>query len=229
MEQFGKALALIAQASGAVYFAGGALASAGACHGTGLLLFGISLAFAAGAVGLARGASWAPGFGAGLSVFTAAALLPAVLVPAVAAMVTVLCLGLTGLGLRGMATARTLGERPAEWRLTALSLSAGMATPCLLIFGLSPLTSGFGAAVSTAVAALALTGVAVAFRGRTWGLFAMAAALPFLAMDLGAPSLHPYAAWKHQAAGDAAGVLLLFALVPFVMPALRFLRDGARR
>lgn len=113
-------------------------------------------------------------------------------------------------------------------RLRKTVTRAAASLPAVLIWALLPSQE------SWVVALLAVAGLAAVIRGRTWGLLALGAAsvavsaigphgfpcgahLPF--------GLQPLAGLPASVGPSLAAVLLAFAVLPFVRPAVAFLRD----
>jgi hypothetical protein len=214
----GHAMSTLGLLGGAAYFLW-----AFASHGAVPLFLAFAIAFGVAARGVQLRRYWAPGYATGLSLLTLALLAPLRSVPEVTVLFAALCTGLVSLGARALADR---GPR-VDWRLSSLGLSAGLATPFLLLYGLTPMHLGVLGVGSLLAVALASVGFLAAFRGRTWGLFALLAAVPLLSVDttwleVGGVVWHCGLA-RHDAAGDAAAALVLFALLPFAAPVVRFL------
>lgn len=186
---------------------------------------GFAVAFLAAFAGVARRRWWAPGFTAGLSILTIALIAPAATRVEVFVFLGAQLALLASLGVRAM-TERELEEPldgPRSWRHGALAFSSGLAVPWLLAAGLLP-GGGWAGLIGLGGAAIAMLGISGAFRGRTWGLLAMAGAVPLLL------AIPPFT-WgcitaPHDVAGEVASLTMGAGLLAWIAPLFSRLRRG---
>jgi hypothetical protein len=175
------------------------------------------------ALGIARRRWWGSAFTVGLSVLTLSLMAPGAARLEVAAFLLVQ-LGLLGaLGVRAMAEKELEQDldEPRTWRHSALAFTSGLAMPWLLATGLLP---GGGVAGLIGLGGMLLAGLGIlgAFRGKTWGLVGMLAAIPVLVAV-------PAFSWgcataPHDVAGEIAAITMGAGLLAWVSPILSRLR-----
>lgn len=189
---------------------------------------GFVLAWLAALLGLAKQRFWGQGYAAGLSLLSLSLLAPAARHLSVAFFVATQLVLLGAIGVRVMAE-KELGATLADersWRHGALAFTGGLAMPWLLAAGLLP-GGGIGGLIGLAGAGLAVLGISGAFRDRTWGLFAMAGAIPLLL------AIPPFR-WgcvtaPHDVAGEVASLTLAAGVLAWISPVIQHLvRQRAR-
>ncbi|MFK7989909.1 MAG: hypothetical protein AB8I08_28070 [Sandaracinaceae bacterium] len=172
---------------------------------------GLVAAWLLAAVGVHRGLSFGPGFAIGLAAMSIVSLLPLGLRAPVTAFLAAQVVLISALTLRAFAD-------PAQtsWRHGGLSFAVGLGAPWLLLVGLLPGLDGGASLLGLGALSVGGVGALAAFRGRTWGLFAILAAVPML---LAVPearlggSLAP-----HDRAGELAALALTLATLPWLRP-----------
>jgi hypothetical protein len=218
MERTSRSLAVVCLLASGAFFAWYALAIGGPSIP---FLSATSLAWVVAALGVSRRWAWGPSFAAGLSAVTTIVLLPSGLLPAVAVFLAVQAVLHASLAAR--AIAGESDERPEHlaeisWRHGGMGFAAGLAMPWLLLVGLLPGLSCGASMLALIALVTAIGGLNAAFRGRTWGLFAMAGAIPLL---LAVPPQSLCHATPHDTAGEIAALGLGLALLPWVGPVAR--------
>lgn len=113
-------------------------------------------------------------------------------------------------------------------RLGRAVIRAGISLPYVIIYALAP-REGMGDLVLVAGAGLAMAGIWGLLRMRMWSIFAMAGGAGVLISSLGDGAHYAFAGASGYAVdvsltGVLASALLIAAVVPFVAPAVRFLR-----
>jgi hypothetical protein len=113
-------------------------------------------------------------------------------------------------------------DEGAVQRLGRSVIRAGVSLPFVLLYALAPKPGGAGLIVGVAALLLAGLGLRALVRLRTWGVFAIGGAGALMvAMSVGEMATHADAFALRPA---LAGALLISASMPWIAPALRFLR-----
>jgi hypothetical protein len=113
-------------------------------------------------------------------------------------------------------------DEGAVQRLGRSVIRAGVSLPFVLLYALAPKPGGAELIVGVAALLLAGLGLRALVRLRTWGVFAIGGAGALMvAMSVGEMATHADAFALRPA---LAGALLISASMPWIAPALRFLR-----
>lgn len=222
-ERLSRAVAVGALLSSAAFFAWYGLAFGASWPAMLPFYGGAVLMWMVAAAGVERRRPWGPSFAAGLSAISVLTMLRAGLHPAVTLFLSGQVILFAALAARAVAERQSGAEpEPEQWRHAGLGFAAGIAAPWLLIVGLLPGLGCGASMLGLGAAALGAAGIGAAFRGRTWGLFAMAAAvLPLLAIPASGVGCM---AGLHDGAGELASIALGLALLPWAGPVVRRLR-----
>ena len=216
MERTSRTVAVACLLASGAFFAWYALAVGGPPIP---FLSATALAWMVAALGVSRGTAWGPSFAAGLSAVTTIVLLPWGLMPAVAVFLGVQAVLHASLAARAIASGSRADDHPeVSWRHAGMGFGAGLAMPWLLLVGLLPGLGCSDSMLAFAALVLATGGLSAAFGGRTWGLFAIAGALPLL---LAVPPSGMCHASPHDTAGEIAALGLGIALLPWLGPVAR--------
>lgn len=168
------------------------------------------------ASGVQRQRPWGPGLATGLAAMSVVSLLPLGLMTPVAAFLAAQVMLISALTLRAFARGP---ESARTFRHAGLAFAVGLAAPWLLLVGLLPGLSCGASLLGLTALACGGAGAAAAFRGRTWGVFALLASIPLL---IAIPETHlGCSVAPHDRAGELSALALTLATLPWLPPIAR--------